>query len=44
MRVNARAADLDKERSRAGQPDRVHGGEVAGQDLLGVIRWSFYTT
>ena len=36
--VNAPAADLDKEEDvEPGQPDCVHGEEVAGQDLIGVL-------
>jgi hypothetical protein len=36
--VNATAANLDKEEDiEPGQPDRVDGEEVAGQDLVGVL-------
>ena len=36
--VNPSAADLDKEEDvEPGQPDCVHGEEVAGQDLVGVL-------
>src|SRR5215472_8899942 len=36
--VNAAAADLNEEEDvEQAQPDRVHGEEVAGQDLVGVL-------